>query len=123
MTSQKFPALRIFTAMIIGLFIIETMIELSTGTTLMGGRNGIFISQPHSDAKTVNTPMNASALIIADTDIRETPSLTARKVGKLEAGIKLSVIGKTTVGKKVWYQVQRFGGKIGYLSADSVRIK
>lgn len=123
MAKKKSPALRLLVAMIIGLFVIEVMIELSTGTTMWGGRNGLFVSRPYADAKIVNTPMQGSMRIIRATDIYETPTLQARKVGILKVGTRLRIVGKTTVDKNIWYQVDRFGGKIGYISADAVVIK
>ena len=120
MAKKKSPILRLFIAMIIGLFVIEMMIELSTGRTMLGGRNGIFISQIHINATMVNSEMKARVRVITATDIYENPLLSSRKVGVLKVGTKLSITGKTTVGKKVWYQVQRFGGKIGYVIPETV---
>ncbi|MBT4932319.1 MAG: SH3 domain-containing protein [Rhodospirillaceae bacterium] len=120
MAKKKSPALRLFIAMAIGLFVIEMMIELSTGTTMLGGRNGIFISKTNFDATMVNSKMKARVRVITATDIYENPVLSSRTVGVLKVGTKLSIIGKTTVGKKVWYQIQRFGGKIGYVIPETV---
>ncbi|NQU55918.1 MAG: SH3 domain-containing protein [Rhodospirillales bacterium] len=123
MAKKKSPVLRLFVAMLIGLFVIETMIELTTGTTLIGGRNGIFVSRPHSNLKTVNTPMKESGRTTRETDIHEFPDLNSMKVGSIKVDTSLRIIGKTTVGKEAWYQLQRFGGKIGYVYAGDVKIK
>jgi len=123
MARKESPILRLFIAMIIGLLIIETAIEFSTGTTLMGGRTGLFIGSPHSNSKTLNTPMKTTGRVTKATDIRDTPAFEARKVGILEVGTTLNIVGKTTVDKEVWYQVQRFGGKIGYVNADTLIVK
>lgn len=120
---KKSPILRLFLAMFIGLFIIETMIELSTGTTLMGGRNGIFISPSHPNAKIDTIAMKARGRIITATDIHDGPFFDTRTVGKLEVGATVRVLGKTTADREVWYQMQRFGGKIGYISANTVAVK
>lgn len=123
MEKTKSPYLRLLMAMLIGMFIIEMMIELSTGTTLWGGRNGIFISHTYSNAKIVNTPLQATGKIIATTNIHDGPSFNAGKVGKLAIGKRLRIIGKTTVDKDTWYQIQRFGGKIGYVWGEHITIK
>ncbi len=120
---KKSPILRLFMAMFIGLFIIETMIELSTRTTLLGGRNGIFISPLHPNAKIDTIAMKASGQIIEATDIHDGPFFDTRKVGTLEIGATVRVLGKTTADREVWYQMQRFGGKIGYISANTMTVK
>ncbi len=110
-------------AMAFGLLIIEVMVELSAGITLIGGKDGLFISRSESalgNAKIVNTPLRIDVRVIQTTDIREQPTLHANKVGKLESGTKLRTAGKTTVNDEVWYQVTRFGGKIGYIPGNTV---
>ncbi|MBL6931298.1 MAG: SH3 domain-containing protein [Rhodospirillales bacterium] len=120
---KKKPLLRLIIAMFVGLFVLELMIELSAGRNLVGGRDGVFISESKfalSSAEVVNTPMRADVRVIQPTDIRELPTLFANRVGKLEFGTEMQAVGMTTVNEEVWYQVQRFGGKIGYVPGNTV---
>jgi hypothetical protein len=120
---KKSPIVRLIMAMFIGLLVLEVMIELSAGRSLIGGRDGIFISESKSalsNAEIVNTPMREDVRVIQATDIRELPTLFASKVGKLDHGAELQIVGLTTVNEEIWYQVQRFGGKIGYIPGNSV---
>lgn len=115
--------LRIIVAMFIGLLVLEIMIELSAGVTLMGTRDGLFISRPKSvlgNAKVVHTKERTKLRVVKATDIREIPSLKAARVGKLPVGETFTAIGKTTVDGELWYKVQRFGGKIGYIPGNAV---
>jgi|GEM_PF-5392907 len=118
---KKSPILRLFLAMVIGLLVLEVMIEVSAGRNLIGGRNGIFIRYSASTDKIVDSPMKARVRVIQKSNIYDQPSLQSQKVGKLGVGDKLIIIGKTTVNKKdVWYRTQRFGGKIGYVHGNVV---
>ena len=113
---KKSTILRLFLALAIGLFVLEVMIEASTGTNLIGGRNGIFIRYSASTDKIVNSPMKANVRVLQKSSIYDQASLQAQKVGKLEVGDKLRIIGKTTLNRQdIWYQVQRYGGKTGYV--------
>jgi hypothetical protein len=123
MAIQQASFFRLLIAMIIGLFVIEVMIELTTGTTLMGGRDGIFISRPNVDTTTLNTPMEARGRTIRDTNIHEFPFPQSSKVGKIMNDTNLRIIAKTSVGKVDWYQMLRFGGKVGYVPASDVEIR
>ena len=118
---KKSTILRLFLAMAIGLFVLEVMIEASTGTNLIGGRNGIFIRYSASTDKIVNSPMKANVRVLQKSSIYDQASLQAQKVGKLEVGDKLRIIGKTTLNRQdIWYQVQRYGGKTGYVLGNVV---
>ncbi len=123
MTKGNSSILRLIMALIIGLLVLEIMIELSAGTTLFGGKNGIFISHSRSvlsNAKITHVEMRANGRAIADTDIREQPTVHAGRVGKVAAGDEFRIVGMTRVDEDVWYQVQRFGGKTGYIHGQSV---
>jgi len=118
---KKSTILRLFLALAIGLFVLEVMIEASTGTNLIGGRNGIFIRYSASTDKIVNSPMKANVRVLQKSSIYDQASLQAQKVGKLEVGDKLRIIGKTTLNRQdIWYQVQRYGGKTGYVLGNVV---
>ena len=124
--SKKKPIVRLVMAMVIGLLVLEVMIEISAGRNLIGGRDGLFISESTfalSNAEVIHTPMKADVRVVQPTDIRELPTTFASKVGKLDFGTELRIEGKTTVDEEVWYRVQRFGGKIGYIPASSVVVQ
>lgn len=120
---RKHPLFRLVAAMFIGLLVLEVMLEVGPGITLWGGKNGIFISHVENalyQAEIVDTPLSETAQVLLSTDIREQPALFANKVGKIERGTELRLVGMTTVNEEVWYRVQRFGGKIGYIPGNSV---
>lgn len=120
---KRHPVWRLLIAMYVGLLTIEIVLELTAGMTLMGDRNGIFIREPLHKAKIENSELNADGKVLQTTDIRERPFLSANRVGKLERGMQLRLVGQTMVDDALWYQVQRFGGKIGYVYGNVVFIE
>lgn len=121
--SRKMPIIRLIGSLFIFLLMLEVMIETIANRTLWGGRNGLFISYAEDalyQAEIVNTELSETAQVIMSVPIREQPALFADKVGKIERGTELRLVGMTTVNEEVWYQVLRFGGKIGYIPGNSV---
>lgn len=121
--SKRNPIVRLVLAMFIGLFVLEVILETTAGISLMGGRNGIFIREPEHKATIVHSDLNADGKVLQATDIRDQPSMTANRVGKLERGVQLRLIGKTLVDEAPWYRVERFGGKIGFVDGKTIFIE
>jgi len=107
------------------LLALETMVELGFDATLIGTGNGIFInsgSKTLANVKIVNTPMRATASVVRDCHILSDPHAEAGKVGTLRAGSSVMIVGKTEVKGEIWYQTLRFGGRVGYVAAEDLRL-
>ena len=57
--------------------------------------------------------------IVNKTSVRSMPSEKGQKVGLLEVGDTINVIGKTERNGQWWFRVMRYGGRDGYVSVDA----
>ena len=65
------------------------------------------------------TKMDAEYEVTASANIRQDPSLKAKRIGKLKSGSTVHVTGR--VSGKNWYQIKSATGVTGFVSGDLIR--
>ncbi|MBT3766794.1 MAG: SH3 domain-containing protein [Rhodospirillaceae bacterium] len=73
-------------------------------------------SKTHYDV----TPMSAKMVVSKATAIRQAPSESGMKVGMLTLRDRVQVTGKINANNATWYEIVRFDGRAGYVSATSL---
>ncbi|MEE8393729.1 MAG: cyclic nucleotide-binding domain-containing protein [Rhodospirillales bacterium] len=67
------------------------------------------------------TAISMTMEAVSDQAIRSQPSAKSQQVGRLEAGGKVKVTGKTVTGGAAWYRIVRYGGKHGYVPETALK--
>ena len=72
-------------------------------------------------AQPVNvTRMDVDFIVNTEANVRDYPAVSGRKLGRLPAGKRIIVTGRTKGSGGVWYRT-RFGGADGYIFGPTVR--
>ena len=66
------------------------------------------------------TAMSARMVVSKATAVRQAPSKAGMKVGMLTLRDQVQVTGKININNVTWYEIVRFDGRAGYVTASSL---